>query len=81
MVPMVTSPEDKRNFVILKPLLDEVVEELVMCPQMKISKPFIQHETANETILAMPINETYPRQGIVCLPLTQISVAVVCKGQ
>jgi hypothetical protein len=33
------SPEDNRNFFILKPLLDEVVEELVMCPQMKLSKP------------------------------------------
>jgi hypothetical protein len=32
---MVTAPEDNRNFFILKPLTDEVDEELVMCPQMK----------------------------------------------
>jgi hypothetical protein len=31
---MVTAPEDNRNFFILKPLLDEVVEELVMFPQI-----------------------------------------------
>jgi hypothetical protein len=37
------------NFFILKPLLDEAVEELVMCPQMKLSKPAFQHVTANET--------------------------------
>jgi len=61
MTPMVTAPEDNRNFFILKPLLDEVVEELVMCPQMKISKPVFQHVTANETVLAMPANETHPR--------------------
>jgi hypothetical protein len=30
MTPMVTAPEDNRNFFILKLLLDEVVEELVM---------------------------------------------------
>jgi hypothetical protein len=35
---MVTAPEDNR-FFISKPLLDEVVDELVMCPQMKRSKP------------------------------------------
>jgi hypothetical protein len=27
MRPMETAPEDKRNFFILKPLLDEIVEE------------------------------------------------------
>jgi hypothetical protein len=36
---MVTAPEDNRNFFILKPLLDEAVEELVMCAQMKLFKP------------------------------------------
>jgi hypothetical protein len=46
-------------FFILKLLLDQVVEEL-MCPQMKFSKPVSQHVTANETVLAMPANETYP---------------------
>jgi hypothetical protein len=40
LTPMVTAPEDSRNFFILKPLLDEIVEELVICPQMKLSKPF-----------------------------------------
>jgi hypothetical protein len=35
---MVTAPEDNRNFFILKPLFDEVVEELVMCLPMKLSK-------------------------------------------
>jgi hypothetical protein len=34
MKPMVTAPEDNRNSFILKPLLDEVAEELIMCPQM-----------------------------------------------
>jgi hypothetical protein len=33
MTPMVTAPEDNGNFFILKPLLDEVVENLVMCRQ------------------------------------------------
>jgi hypothetical protein len=32
---MVTAPEDNRNFFILKPLLDEVVEEVVTCQQVK----------------------------------------------
>jgi hypothetical protein len=36
MTPMVTAPEDNRNFFILKLLLDEVAEELVMRPQMKL---------------------------------------------
>jgi hypothetical protein len=58
MVTMVTSPEDNRNFFILKPLLDEVIKELAMCPQMKISRPVFQHVTANETVLAMPANKT-----------------------
>jgi hypothetical protein len=31
MTPMVTPPEDNRNFFTLKLLLDEIVEELVMC--------------------------------------------------
>jgi hypothetical protein len=52
------APEDNRNFFILKPLSDELVEELAMCPQMKISKPVFQHVTANETFLVMPTNET-----------------------
>jgi hypothetical protein len=29
MKPMVTAAEDNRNFFILKPLLDEVVEEIL----------------------------------------------------
>jgi hypothetical protein len=58
MTPMVTAPEENRNFFILKRLLDEVAEDLVMCPQMKITKPVFQHFTANETVLAMPANET-----------------------
>jgi hypothetical protein len=33
---MVTAPEDNRNFFILKPLLDQVFEELVMCSQIKL---------------------------------------------
>jgi hypothetical protein len=33
---MVTAPEDNRNFFILKPLLDEVVDELGMCPLRKL---------------------------------------------
>jgi hypothetical protein len=49
MTPVVTAPENNRNFFVLKPLLDEVDEELVMCPQMKLSKPVFQHVTANET--------------------------------
>jgi hypothetical protein len=40
MTPIVTAPEDNRNFFFLKPLLDEAVEELVMCSQIKLSKPF-----------------------------------------
>jgi hypothetical protein len=36
MTPVVTAPEDNRNFFILKPLLDEVDEELVRCAQMKL---------------------------------------------
>jgi hypothetical protein len=60
MTPMVTAPEDNRNFFILKPLLDEAVEELVMCQQMKLSKPVFQHVTAYENVLAMLANETYP---------------------
>jgi hypothetical protein len=36
MTPMVTAPEDNRNFLILKPLLDEVVYELGMCPLRKL---------------------------------------------
>jgi hypothetical protein len=51
---------DRLGFFILKPLLDEVIEELVMCPQMKFSIPVFQHVTANETVLAMPANEKYP---------------------
>jgi hypothetical protein len=47
MTPMVTVPEDNRNFLILKPLLDKVDEKLVMWPQMKLSKPVFQHVTAN----------------------------------
>jgi hypothetical protein len=38
MTLMVTTPEDNRNFFILKPLPD-VFKEFVMCPQMKLSKP------------------------------------------
>jgi hypothetical protein len=34
MTPVVTAPEDNRNFFILKPLLDEVVDEFVMFRQM-----------------------------------------------
>jgi hypothetical protein len=37
MTPVVTAPGHKRSFFILKPLLDEIVKELVMCPQMNIS--------------------------------------------
>jgi hypothetical protein len=33
---IVTAPEDNRNFIIRKPLLDDVVEEQVMCLQMKL---------------------------------------------
>jgi hypothetical protein len=40
MTPMVTAPEDNRNFFILKPLLEELTEVLVICPQIKLSKPF-----------------------------------------
>jgi hypothetical protein len=47
MTPMVTAPEDNRNFFILKPLLDKVDEKLVMWPQMKLSQPVFQHVTAN----------------------------------
>jgi hypothetical protein len=60
MTPMVTAPEANGNFFILKPLLDEVVEKLVMCRQMKLSKPVFQHVPVNETVFAMPANETYP---------------------
>jgi hypothetical protein len=35
---MVTAPDDNRNFFILRLLLDDAVEELVMCAQKKISK-------------------------------------------
>jgi hypothetical protein len=35
MTSMVTAPEDNRNFFILKPLFDEVAEELAICRQMK----------------------------------------------
>jgi hypothetical protein len=34
-----------------------------MCPQMKLSKPVFRHVTANETLLAMPANETCPLGG------------------
>jgi hypothetical protein len=49
---MVTAPEDNRNFFVLKPLLDDVVEGLVMFPPMKLSKPvfFFQNVPANETV-------------------------------
>jgi hypothetical protein len=60
MTPMVTAPEDNRNSFILKPLLDKVVKEFVMCRQMKISKPDFHHVAANGTVLAMPEKETYP---------------------
>jgi hypothetical protein len=39
MTPMVTPPEDNRRLFNLKPLLDEVAYELVMLPQIKLSKP------------------------------------------
>jgi hypothetical protein len=41
MAPMVTAPEDNRNFFILMPLPDKVVAELVMCPQMKPIQEYI----------------------------------------
>jgi hypothetical protein len=49
---MVTAPEDNRNFFLLKPLLDEVVEELVTCPQMKLYWLCPQ--------MKLPTNEMYP---------------------
>jgi hypothetical protein len=40
MTLMVTAPEDNRNFFILKPPPDVFkFKELVICPQMKLSKP------------------------------------------
>jgi hypothetical protein len=36
-----------------------------MCPQIKLSKPVFQHVTANETVLAIPANETYPEHGSI----------------
>jgi hypothetical protein len=45
MTPMVTAPQDNRNFFVLKPLLDEVVKGVVMCPPMKLSKPVPANET------------------------------------
>jgi hypothetical protein len=48
---MVTAPEDNRNFFILKPLLDEVVKELAMCPQMKLF--WLCPQTK------LPVNEMY----------------------
>jgi hypothetical protein len=62
MTPMVTATEDNRNFFILEPLFGEAVEELVMWPQVKLFKPVFHHVTANETVLAMPANESYPSQ-------------------
>jgi hypothetical protein len=62
MTLMVAAREDNRNFFILKPLLDEVVEELIMCPQMKLSEPVFQYVPVNETVLALPANETFPKQ-------------------
>jgi hypothetical protein len=50
-------PKHNRNFFILKPLLVEVVE---------ISKPVFQNVPANETVLAMPANETYPVTHTSC---------------
>jgi hypothetical protein len=44
---MITAPEDNRNFFILKPLLDEVVEELVMCRQMKLTTPVFRNVSTN----------------------------------
>jgi hypothetical protein len=54
MTPMVTAQDENRNFFILKPLLDEVAEELVMCLQIKLSKPVSQHVTADETVWLCP---------------------------
>jgi hypothetical protein len=37
MTPMLTAPQDNRNFFILKPPLDEVLEELVPPPNLFFS--------------------------------------------
>jgi hypothetical protein len=37
ITPMLTAPQDNRNFLILKPPLDEVLEELVPSPNLFFS--------------------------------------------
>jgi hypothetical protein len=58
------SSSGQQEFLLHKPLLDEVVEEFVMCPQMKSSLHVFQHVPANETVLAMPANETFRTHNV-----------------
>jgi hypothetical protein len=74
MTPMVT--EENRNSFILKALLDGVVEKLVICSQIKLSKPIFQHVTANETVSAIPAMKlifSIPTTLLITSPLALVS--------